>query len=142
MSLSIRTVLLSPNAVVPSKGTPGAAGYDVYSCDRHVLRPNSITRVGTGFSLEIPDEDWYGRLADRSSMAARGVTILGGVIDPDYRGMVEVLLFNLGRDDVEIRPGDRVAQLIFERKASVTFLPVDRLSSTARGSSGFGSTGR
>ena len=83
----------------------------------------------------------YARIAPRSSLAFNhNVHIGGGVIDPDYRGNIKVGLFNHGEKDFEVNPGDRIAQLIFEKAVQPSITAVEELTSTDRGSQGFGST--
>ena len=99
--------------------------------------------VGTGISLEIP-EHVYARIAPRSGLAVKhGIDVLAGVVDSDYRGEVRVVLINHGDEPFVVRPGDRIAQILFELIASpppvlqVTYA----LGATERGAGGFGSTG-
>lgn len=75
-------------------------------------------------------------------MAIQAIGVLGGVIDPDYRGEVSVILFNHGKVPYTVMPGDRIAQLILEKVAIIPVEEVAHLSATDRGTGGFGSTGR
>ena len=122
---------------------PGDAGYDLYSVERYRLAPGERVLAETGLHLEIPD-GYVGLVKDRSSVAAAGLHTLAGVIDSAYRGELKILLVNLAAEPVEIRVGQKIAQLLV---APVYCAPIEcvnsleDLSSTARGTGGFGSTG-
>lgn len=97
--------------------------------------------VPTDISVAVPPGT-YGRVAPRSGLAAKhGINTGAGVIDQDYRGPVFVLLFNHEDKDFEVAQGDRCAQLVLERIVNPDVVVVEELSSTERGSGGFGSTG-
>ena len=97
--------------------------------------------VATGVAMEFPSS--HGALVeDRSGLAARGVTTLAGVIDPGYRGEIKVVMTNLSGAAVEIKAGDRIAQLRIVRRIEAAFDEVSELVEAARGANGFGSTGR
>jgi dUTP pyrophosphatase len=101
--------------------------------------------IPTGWKMHLP-EGVYGRIAPRSGLAVRlGLDVGAGVIDPDYRGEVGVVLFNHGQNTVTIMPGDRIAQLVLEQVRIVPVTEVESVSSSAsaseRGEGGFGSTG-
>lgn len=130
------------SATLPKRGSALAAGYDLSACEPCTV-PKSGGRaiVSTGLQLHIPP-GCYGRVAPRSGLAAkRGIDVGAGVIDADYRGQVGVILFNFGDSDLNIKVGDRVAQLILERIATPDVVEVDKLDETQRGEGGFGSTG-
>ena len=110
------------------------------SLAEHIIEPGTIARVRIGIALEFPPE--FGALIeDRSGLAATGVCTLGGVIDPGYRGEIEVVLANVGPKQVVIHPGDRVAQMRLVKRNAAEFVEVPSLENTERGSGGFGSTG-
>lgn len=133
---------LDERAILPTRGTPFSAGLDLYSIDRVIVPVNARRTIRTGWSLMIAD-GWYGRIAPRSGMAVRhGIATLAGVVDQDYRGELLVCLINHGDDAYTISPGDRIAQLIIERCATVHAFEVEEdLPATVRGAGGFGSTG-
>ena len=86
--------LLTPNAKVPTRGSPLSAGYDLYAAEDAVLPARGKGIVSAGISIAIPDET-YGRIAPRSGLAAKhGIDVGAGVVDCDYRGEVKVVLFN------------------------------------------------
>ena len=101
----------------------------------------STTAVPTGIAMEFPST--HGALVeDRSGLAMRGVTTLAGVIDPGYRGEIRVVMTNLGAKAVEIKAGDRVAQLRIVERIEASFEEVAELGGSGRGAGGFGSTGK
>ena len=132
---------LSPNAIIPTKGSVEAAGYDLYSIESYALRPMERHAFSTGIAMSIP-KGLYGRVAPRSGWAFKyGIDVLAGVIDTDYRGVIMVILINLGQDIVQINAGDKIAQLIMESHTKLQFNEVTELDPTIRNAGGFGSTG-
>lgn len=137
--------LLSDKAKVPTRGSSGAAGYDLYSLETHPLQPGERKTFKTGISIAIP-QGYYGRIAPRSGLAVKhGIDVLAGVIDSDYRGEIMVALINLSSEPITlpiIKDGKEtaIAQIIFEKYNNVNFDVVDNLDTTFRGSGGFGST--
>ncbi len=104
--------------------------------------PGQREAVGTGVTMEIPD-NLYGKIEGRSSLALiDGLDVGGGVIDRDYRGEIKVILFNHGLINYYITKGDRIGQIIFMECYSPTIVKVDGLDKTERGWCGFGSTGK
>jgi dUTP pyrophosphatase len=132
---------LSPQAKMPSKGSPGSAGYDISSVEELIILPGQRRLVDTGFSMAF-EGNMYARIAPRSGLAVKGIDVGAGVIDSDYRGVVKVLLINNSQNDFKVNVGDRIAQMVFESLAMNTyFQQVEELGQTVRGSGGFGSTG-
>jgi dUTP pyrophosphatase len=102
------------------------------------IRPRA---AATGIALEFPST--HGALVeDRSGLAVRGVTTLAGVIDPGYRGEIRVVMTNLNGAPVEIKAGERIAQLRIVQRIEASFEEVAELGEAARGAGGFGSTGK
>ena len=131
----------SEEAHIPTKGTPEAAGYDLYSAEEKVIPAHGKALIDTQISVRVPTGT-YGRIAPRSGLALKSMIATGaGVIDSDYRGIVFVLLFNHSSQDVKIGKGDRMAQLILEKIDSPKIEEVDELIATDRDDKGFGSTG-
>jgi dUTP pyrophosphatase len=129
---------------VPQYATDDAAGLDVASAEDLVLAPGARHAVATGFSIEIP-HGYEVQVRPRSGLAIRnGITCLNtpGTIDSDYRGEVKVILINLGSEPFEVRRGERIAQLVPAPVLRAHFTEGASLAETARGSGGFGSTGR
>lgn len=137
---------LRPGATVPRYQTAGAAGLDLHACLEEkpmVIDAGAIVAVPTGLAMAIP-HGFEGQVRPRSGLARKGITVANapGTIDSDYRGECMVLLVNLGRESFTISHGDRVAQLVIAPVVQAELEVVDELSETARGSGGFGSTGR
>jgi dUTP pyrophosphatase len=129
---------------LPSYATPGSAGLDLRSSETLVLKAGSRALVGTGIAIALP-ENFEAQVRPRSGLAAKhGVTVLNapGTIDADYRGEIKVPLINHGTEDFAIARGDRIAQMVIAPVVQVVLKPVTSLNETARGSSGFGSSGR
>mmetsp|Transcript_25267 Transcript_25267/g.38798 ORF Transcript_25267/g.38798 Transcript_25267/m.38798 type:complete len:195 (+) Transcript_25267:211-795(+) len=132
---------LSTNAVIPTRGSDLSAGYDLSAAKAMTIAPGDRAVVPTDLSIACP-AGTYGRVAPRSGLTVKkGIHVGAGVIDADYRGAVGVVLFNLGKEDFEIQPGDRIAQLVLEQVLMVPVVEVEDLDKTVRGSGGFGSTG-
>lgn len=108
-----------------------------------VIPPGERVRVPTGFALEIP-AGFEGQVRPRSGTASKhGITVLNapGTLDSDYRGEVQVLLVNLGREPFIVNRHDRIAQLVIAPVVQAAVEMVDSLGETARGAGGFGSSG-
>ena len=121
-------------------GLYGDLAADLYAVENVTLAPAATIGVPTGIALEFPST--HGALVeDRSGLAVRGVTTLAGVIDPGYRGEIKVVVTNLSAISVEIKAGDRVAQLRIVQRIEAEFEEVTELAEAPRGAGGFGSTG-
>ena len=142
--MSLRVSLLHERAIVPERKTEGSVGYDLCACEDAVIMTGARRQVvDTGVAVELPP-GCYGRVAPRSGLAVnKGVHVGAGVIDPDYRGSIKVLLFNYGAEPLHVSVGDRIAQLILEKAMTppVEVVVDGPLDATARGANGFGSTG-
>ncbi len=131
---------------LPAYATAGSAGVDLAAAlDRPlVLNPGARAAVPTGIALALP-EGFEAQVRPRSGLALRhGLAVLNspGTIDADYRGEVQVILANLGREPVTIARGERIAQLVVAPVTRVAFERVASLPPSVRGAGGFGSTGR
>ena len=129
---------------LPLYATEHAAGLDVVAAESLTLEPGKRHAVATGFAIEIPHGHEV-QVRPRSGLALRnGITCLNtpGTIDSDYRGEVKVILANLGTEPFEVKRGERIAQLVPAPVLRAHFAEVQELEETARGSGGFGSTGR
>ncbi|KAG8097750.1 hypothetical protein GUJ93_ZPchr0013g33763 [Zizania palustris] len=141
ISSLLKVKRLSENAVLPSRGSALAAGYDLSSAAEAVVPARGKTMVPTDLSISIP-EGTYARIAPRSGLALKhSIDVGAGVIDADYRGPVGVILFNHSDVDFVVKPGDRIAQMIIELIVTPEVAEVDDLDATVRGEGGFGSTG-
>ena len=137
---------LHKDSIVPKKGSALAAGYDLfcYSDKDIIIESMGKSRIPTGISVQLP-HNTYGRVAPRSGLTWNKFLDVGaGVVDEDYRGEILVILFNFSKENVIIKNGDKIAQLIVERimpTEEVVYEPDQELSETERGGKGFGSTG-
>ena len=143
---AIRVKKLHPDAQLPTYGSAYAAGADLYAClEAPVsIAPGETFWVPTGIALEVP-AGCAGLIYARSSLGAkRGLAPANkvGVIDPDYRGEVRVVLLNHSHQVQTLQPGERVAQLLITPVLTPTYEEAEELSDTSRGSGGFGSTGK
>ncbi|KAE8681061.1 Deoxyuridine 5'-triphosphate nucleotidohydrolase [Hibiscus syriacus] len=131
---------LSEKDVLPSRGSALAAGYDLSSATDTKVPARGKTLIPTELSISVP-EGTYGRIAPRSGLAWKhSIDVGAGVIDADYRGPLGVILFNYSDVDVEVKVGDRIAQLIIEIIIP-DVLEVEDLDATTREAGGFGFTG-
>jgi dUTP pyrophosphatase len=132
---------LDPRATLPTRGSLAAAGLDLYSIEAVSLEPGQRAIARTGLAVAIP-EGFYGRLAPRSGLATKkGLDVLAGVIDADYRGEIGCLLHNTGEERIELAANSKICQLIIEKIVNPQAAWADELDDTERGRGGFGSTG-
>ena len=144
--MEIKIKRLNERAKIPTFGTEFSAGADLYCAEEHEISVcgGQKCSIGTGISMEIP-EGYVGLVFARSGLACKnGLRLCNsvGVIDADYRGEIKVVLHNDSEYVREIKPGERVAQMIVMPYPKVSFIEVEELSDTVRGESGFGGTGR
>ena len=141
--VKIRVKKLHPDAALPhyAHGASEDAGLDLRAVERVVLTPGAAQAVPTGLAIELPP-GYEAQVRPRSGMALKhSVTVNFGTIDPGYRGEIRVVMFNLGRADYVVEPGDRIAQLVVARYEAIEWNEAD-LGDSARGTGGFGSSGR
>ena len=143
---AVKVKILREGAVLPTYGSEGAAGADLYACLNTPVNiaPGETVFIPTGLAMAIP-EGLAGLVYARSGMASkRGLAPANkvGVVDSDYRGEFLVALHNHGTEPQTIEHGERIAQLVITPVLRGQFQEADSLSDTARGSGGFGSTGR
>ncbi len=132
------------DAIIPEYKLMGDAGCDLFAIEDVTLLPGDIGMVGTGISIQTPEDSIEAQIRPRSGLAYdKGVTVLNSpaTIDPGYRGEVKIILINLGKDKVSFRKGDRIAQMVFTFVYRGHFIEMDELDNTDRGVGGFGSTG-
>lgn len=138
----INVKLSHQNAKLPRRNHPTDAGLDILAIEHATLRPGVHAVLPTGVRMEIPD-GCVGLIWPRSGLAAKhGIDTLAGVVDASYRGEIKVSIINHGHEDLEIKPGDRIAQLIIQRCELWNCVEVDELSDSERGEKGLGSSGR
>jgi len=143
---------IKEDAILPTRGSTEAAGYDLYANSIKVgsdnweldIDPGQTVKIGTGIATEIPD-GYFGGIYARSGLATKqGLAPANkvGVVDADYRGELIVALHNHSNKIQTIHKGDKIAQLIIQPYLSFEIEEVDELSETERGEGGFGSTGK
>ena len=143
---AIKIKKLNDKAIIPTRGSEYAAGWDLYACvDKLTTIPaHSTVKIGTGIAMEIP-HGYFGAIFARSGLATKeGLRPANctGVCDQDYRGEYVVALHNDTDLPRVIEPNERIAQLVLIPYLSVEFEEVNNLTDTDRGEGGFGSTGR
>ena len=132
---------LTETAKLPTRGSAEAAGLDLYADASVSVMPHCNNLVPTGISMVIPT-GYYGRVAPRSGVSVKtGLIVNAGVIDSDYRGEIKIVFQNPTEKYVDIKAGEKVAQLVIEKIALLDVKEVHSLDDTTRGSNGFGSTG-
>lgn len=142
---SVSVQRLSPLAKLPTYGSQDAAGADLYACLESpvTVDPGESAWISTGIALEVP-KGCAGLIYARSGLACKkGLAPANkvGVVDSDYRGEVVVVLHNHGDQPQTVAPGERIAQLVITPVLTPSYQEVDALSSSQRGTGGFGSTG-
>ncbi len=145
-TLKVHVTPAAEGLPLPAYETPGSAGMDLRAAveDAVTLAPGERALVSTGLRLEIP-AGYEGQVRPRSGLAIRhGITLLNtpGTIDSDYRGLLQVVVVNLGQEPFTIHRGDRIAQLVIAPVVQVELEVTEDLAETERGEGGFGSTGR
>lgn len=143
-SVQVLLTRLDPGVPVPSYARPGDAGADLVTTTDVVIAPGERAVVGTGVAIALPDE-YAAFVHPRSGLAARvGLSVVNtpGTIDSGYRGEIKICLVNHDlRDAVELRRGDRIAQLVVQRVEHAVFREVAELPESDRSAGGYGSTG-
>jgi dUTP pyrophosphatase len=143
--LKVRIRKLHPNALVPryAHGPAEDAGMDLHAIAAVALEPGQTTLVPTGLAIELPP-GYEAQIRPRSGLALKySITLPNSpaTIDPGYRGEIQVILLNLGRETFVIEPGERIAQLVIARYEAVEW-EEGELTNSVRGEGGFGSSGR
>ncbi|WP_067707471.1 dUTP diphosphatase [Nocardia yamanashiensis] len=135
---------LDPGIPVPTRAHEGDAGVDLCTTEDVIIEPGERVLVGTGIAVALP-LGTVGLIHPRSGLAAKhGLSVVNtpGTVDAGYRGEIKVCLINHDlRTPIELRRGDRIAQLLVQKVELVDFTEVDTLDETARGAGGYGSSG-
>lgn len=128
-------------ATIPTRATSGSAGFDLYATDNHMVWPGARVKIPTGVQMEIP-EGYAGFVWPRSGMAIKhGFDILAGLIDSDFKNEVMVAAINHGEGMIEIRRGDRIAQIVFSPVMTLMEMTDSIAKKSERGTGSFGSSG-
>jgi dUTP pyrophosphatase len=143
--VTIKVKSLSPDAIIPTKGTEFAACYDLYANESVSIASGKVTPVKCGIAVELPD-GYFLDIRPRSGLSKIvGIANAPGTIDSDYRGEVIILLYlhnTLDSNFHKIVKGERIAQFRVEKVWDTELVVSDKLSDTKRGEKGFGSTGK
>ena len=137
------------NAILPTRESVGAAGFDIYACINNdlgevTINPHETVMIGTGLCM-APPEGYYIGIYARSGLSSKeGLRPANctGICDEDYRGEYKVALHNDSNTPRTVKHGARIAQIILEKRNDMEFVEVDELDNTERGAGGFGSTGK
>jgi dUTP pyrophosphatase len=143
--LEVSIINRSDNSL-PAYATVGSSGMDIKADIKtpEVLAPSQIKAIPTGLFIELPN-GYEGQIRPRSGLALKqGITVLNtpGTIDSDYRGEIKVILINLSDQQQEVKPGERIAQLVVQKVERIQFNLVDKLEDSERGEGGFGHSGK
>ena len=143
--MKINIKKLNEKAMLPSRGSEQAAGWDLYSNNEEAvtIEAHATVMIGTGLSMAIP-VGYFGAIYARSGLATKqGLRPANcvGVVDSDYRGEIIVSLHNDTNETKTVNPHERIAQLVVMPYLAVEFKEIDDLDETTRGENGFGSTG-
>nr|WIL05099.1 dUTP pyrophosphatase [Pithovirus mammoth] len=129
---------LSPDAKLPTKATPFSAGWDLFISEEAVVEAGTRKLLPTSIAVKIP-VGYCGQLWTKSGLASKkSVEIGAGIIDSDYRGEVKVLFLNDSKENISLKKGDPIAQMVIVSICTDPIIEVSSLDSTQRGSMGFG----
>lgn len=142
MNITLKIKKLYPDAIVPSYAHPGDAGMDIFSYETVTIKPGERKKIATGVAIELP-EGYVSLVWDKSGLASNhGLTNLAGVIDAGYRGEYFITLLNIGAEAYTIEKGHKIAQILIQKVEHPEIKVVEKLSESARGVGGHGSTGK
>lgn len=145
MELKIKK--LREKAILPTRGTKGSAGADLYACieESVTINPGDLKLIPTGVAIALPDSSSVAYLYARSGLGVKhGICLANGVgvVDSDYRGEIMVGLCNVSGEPYTIEPNERIAQMVISPVIIPELVEVEKLDETDRGEGGFGSTGK
>lgn len=144
MTTKLKVKRLRPGAILPTRGTDGSTGLDLYASIEggSIMLGPDVTLVTTGIAIEVPP-GYDAQVRPRSGLGRNGVNIVFGTVDSDYRGELLVSMYTFGsRTSYEVKDGDRIAQLVVARYEPLDVVEVAELSASERDAGGHGSTGR
>lgn len=144
--MNLKVKKLHPDAKIPTRAHEGDLGYDLYANESMILPLNQVVKVKTDIAVEFP-EGWGAMIKDRSSMASKGITTSGGIIDNGFSGPLTVMLTYQQESTNDpslyrIAKGDKIAQMIPTQVVDWDVVEVEEISENGRGSNGFGSSGK
>lgn len=137
-------IALDPDAIMPTRGSAGASGYDLYAPTDVMIRRGATVVIHSGVHVELPDDSWEAQIRPRSGMSKRGLVVSIGTVDSDYKGVVGATVVNLSQEDQTVKRGERFAQMVIARveHPEIERIEVAELGTSERGDGSFGSTGR
>ena len=141
--MNLEVLIVAEPGFEPVYAKPGDAGADLKSTENYTIPAGGRQLVNTGVRIAMPD-GVVGLVHPRSGLAAKhGITVLNtpGTVDAGYRGEIMVTLLNTSKESFEVARGDRIAQILFQRVERADFIAVQLLPESARGETGFGSSG-
>ena len=146
-TVSVKIVDEKMRDALPHYATAGSAGLDLRACivDTQILKPGDTVLIPTGIAIHIADKLLCGMILPRSGLGHKHGIVLGnlvGLIDSDYQGQLFISMWNRGAEMFELKPMERIAQLVIVPVVQVQFEVVDEFGATDRGEQGFGSTGK
>lgn len=142
MNLILKIERIDKELPLPTYAYEGDAAFDLLAREDTILQPDEFKAIPTGLKMEIPD-GYVGLVWDKSGLSIKnGLKTLGGVIDSGYRGEVTVGMINLSGAQYTFEKGHKVAQMIIQKKETVTLHEVENISESDRGDKAFGSSGK
>jgi dUTP pyrophosphatase len=138
--MELKVKRIHPDAKIPVYGHPGDAGMDLFAVVDRTLAPGEVFAIPTGIQVAIPAGS-VGLIWDKSGISLKGVHRLAGVVDAGYRGEVQVVMINLGKEPFAVKKGMKIAQMLIQPVTGVRIVESETLDDTSRGEDGFGSTG-
>lgn len=140
--MKVKVKFLHEDGKLPFRGTPGAAGYDLFANETVKIEPGRIVLIPTGLSVELPEGTQL-EIRTRSGLGKKGIFVINspGTIDEDYRGPLGIMLANFSTNTFLVEKGDRIAQAVLMPYIPMEFEVVEELGNTVRGEGGFGSSG-
>ncbi len=141
--MKIKILKLDESATIPNYSHPGDAGLDLFSIEEQIILPGETKLIHTGIAIALPTGT-EAQIRPRSGLALKhSITVLNspGTIDAGYRGEIGVILINHGKDPFQVLSGMKIAQMVIASVINAEIATVENLSSTSRGTGGFGSTG-
>ena len=141
--IPVKILKIDKDLPTPKYAHHGDAGIDIYAAENYMLQSGEHKLISAGIKLSVPF-GYEVQVRPRSGLAAKfGISIVNtpGTIDCMYRGLVGVILINHGKQAFEVKRGERIAQLVFNKISYAQIEEVENLDETVRGEGGFGSTG-
>ncbi|MEI7719490.1 MAG: dUTP diphosphatase [archaeon] len=139
--MKIKIKKLHPDAKLPVYAHQGDAGMDLFSVEDKIIKAGEREIIGTGIAMEY-QEGFCTLIWDRSGLAVNnGITLLGGVVEPSYKGEYKVIMLNTSKQDYEVKKGQKIAQVLIQPVVYAEIEETSQLSESSRGKNGFGSTG-